>query len=109
MNDDDIYQKLGKISQILQDIKDALIRRGVIKKTKSDIFRDAATNYASENAGHPLTLGPNGHITDQEEYSTYHDGIMDEMPSPSVVNTGSEKAKGELKTPEPEYPISDKL
>ena len=58
MIDEEIFQKLGKISQIIQGIREAIIHRQINNKfggRKSDIFRDATTNYALEKAGQVVT------------------------------------------------------
>ena len=121
MNYDDILQKLGKVSKILQEIKDAIARRLVSKnRGKSDVFRDAATNYALENASSVV----NGAMTREFFGSPLHSRKMrnDYQPENMVVppvehtveiseepiNRQSDKEFAKKRATQ-RYPISDRV
>lgn len=121
MNDDDILQKLGKVSKILQEIKDAIARRLVSKnRGKSDVFRDAATNYALENASSVV----NGAMTREFFGSPLHSRKMrndykpENMVVPPVehtveiseepINRQSDKKFAKKRVTQ-RYPVSDRV
>ena len=130
MTDDEMFRKLGKVLQIVQAVRDAIGRREAVNSSDSrEVLQDAATEYVLRNSRRHGTgpwhmVGEEGvnvitpflrEIHDDRPLSSqkghrvnevepgYHNDAMDELPKVGA------RVQKKVKTPEPKYPISDRL